>query len=408
MKTDFQNVRGTQDFFGKNMEKFNFVVDIFKKNVKSFNFHEINTPILEFSNLFERSVGDDSDIVMKELYKFEDRGGNMLALRPEFTAGIVRSFVNNGELNQNLPQKLFCAGPVFRYDRPQKGRYRQFNQLNCEYFGNAEYLADVELLCLGYKILQDLGLKNITLEINSLGSNDCKKRYEKALKEYFEKFKDKLSEDSKVRLEKNPLRILDSKDEGDRELLKNIPTIDQFYTNEEKEFYSNILKSLDKFGVKYFSNNLLVRGLDYYTSTVFEFTTTDLGAQSAVLAGGRYDSLVEEIGGVSVPAVGFGSGLERLMLLVNDNLIKKDELIAIISVSENENEFCLDLSNKLRNQGKRVEFLYSGKFKKKMEKINKIEADFAIIVGEDEVKTGKLKIKNLKDGSIKDFDYENK
>ena len=152
MKTYFQNVRGTQDFFGKSMEKFNFIVDIFKKNVKSFNFHEINTPILEFSNLFERSVGDDSDIIMKELYKFEDRGGNMLALRPEFTAGIVRSFVINGELNQNLPQKLFCAGPVFRYDRPQKGRYRQFNQLNCEYFGNAEYLADVELLCLGYKI----------------------------------------------------------------------------------------------------------------------------------------------------------------------------------------------------------------------------------------------------------------
>lgn len=408
MKTDFQNVRGTQDFFGKSMEKFNFIVDIFKKNVKSFNFHEINTPILEFSNLFERSVGDDSDIIMKELYKFEDRGGNMLALRPEFTAGIVRSFASNGELNQNLPQKLFCAGPVFRYDRPQKGRYRQFNQLNCEYFGNAEYLADVELLCLGYKILQDLGLKNITLEINSLGSNDCKKRYEKALKEYFEKFKDKLSEDSKIRLEKNPLRILDSKDEGDRELLKNIPTIDQFYTEEEKEFYSNILKSLDKFGIKYFSNNLLVRGLDYYTSTVFEFTTTDLGAQSTVLAGGRYDSLVEEIGGVSVPAVGFGSGLERLMLLINENLLKKEELIAIIPVSENENEFCLDLSNKLRNQGKRVEFLYSGKFKKKMEKINKIEADFAIIVGEDEVKSNKLKIKNLKDGSIKDFNYENK
>lgn len=408
MKTDFQNVRGTQDFFDKSMEKFNFVVDIFKKNVKSFNFHEINTPILEFNNLFERSVGDDSDIVMKELYKFEDRGGNMLALRPEFTAGIVRSFVSNGELNQNLPQKLFCAGPVFRYDRPQKGRYRQFNQLNCEYFGNAEYLADVELLLLGYKILQDLGLKNITLEINSLGSNDCKKRYEKALKEYFEKFKDKLSEDSKVRLEKNPLRILDSKDEGDRELLKNIPTIDQFYTEEEKEFYSNILKSLDKFGIKYFSNNLLVRGLDYYTSTVFEFTTTDLGAQSTILAGGRYDSLVEEIGGVGVPAVGFGGGLERLMLLINEDLLKKEELIAIIPVSENENEFCLDLSNKLRNQGKRVEFLYSGKFKKKMEKINKIEADFAIIVGEDEVKSNKLKIKNLKNGSIKDFDYENR
>jgi len=407
MKTSFQNIRGTQDFFGNQTDRFNFVVETFKKNVKTHNFHEIILPIIESSDLFERSVGDGSDIVMKELYKFEDKGGNLLALRPEFTAGVIRSFLNHGELNQNLPQKLFSYGPVFRYDRPQKGRYRQFHQLNCEYIGNDDYLADVEMLLLAYNILRDLGIKNITLEINSLGSNECKAKYEQILKKYFENFKNKLSDDSKNRLQSNPLRILDSKDEGDRELLKNAPVIGDFYTKDEENFYNQILKTLNDFGVEYFSNNLLVRGLDYYTSTVFEFTTTDLGSQSSVLAGGRYNNLIEQMGGNNVPAVGFGCGLERLMLLIDDNLIKKQEIIAVIPVSDNENEFCLKLASRLRHSGKIVEFIYSGKFKKKMEKMNRCGAKYAIIVGEDEVKSGKLKIKNLSTGNEEQFDFKN-
>ena len=249
MKTNFQNVRGMQDLFNEQADKYNLVVNTARQVSETYNFHEIITPIVEESHLFERSVGDGSDIVMKELYKFEDRGGNLLALRPEFTAGIARSFLNNSELNQSLPQKLFSYGPLFRYDRPQKGRYRQLNQINFEYIGNKEYIADVEIIYLFYTILQKLGLKNITLEINSLGSNECKKKYESALKEYFTKFKDKLSEDSKVRLEKNPLRILDSKEECDKLLVKDAPKISEFYTEEEKEFYSNILKTLDKLGV---------------------------------------------------------------------------------------------------------------------------------------------------------------
>ena len=376
MKSNFQNVRGTQDFFYEQIDKYNYVVDIAKKNFKSYNFHEISTPIIEVSELFERNLGDTSDVVSKEVYKFEDRGGNILSLRPEFTAGVVRSFLNNGELNQNLPQKLFSYGPIFRYDRPQKGRYRQFNQINCEYIGNSEYMADVELITLAYKILSDLNLKDITLEINSLGSNECKKRYEKALKEYFLNFKDKLSYDSQIRLEKNPLRILDSKEECDKILLKDAPKISDFYTDEERTFFDNILKMLSEIGIKYKSNNLLVRGLDYYTSTVFEFTTTDLGAQSTVLAGGRYDNLIEQMGGNSIPSVGFGGGIERMMLLIDNNIIKKDEIIAVIPVSENENEFCLNLSNTLRTHGKIVEFIYYGKFKKKMEKMNKCGAKF--------------------------------
>ena len=403
MKTNFQNVRGMQDLFNEQADKYNLVVNTARQVSETYNFHEIITPIVEESNLFERSVGDGSDIVMKELYKFEDRGGNLLALRPEFTAGIARSFLNNSELNQSLPQKLFSYGPLFRYDRPQKGRYRQLNQINFEYIGNKEYIADVEIIYLFYTILQKLGLKNITLEINSLGSNECKKRYELALKEYFTKFKDKLSEDSKVRLEKNPLRILDSKEECDKALVKDAPKISEFYTEEEKEFYSNILKTLDKLGVSYFSNPLLVRGLDYYTSTVFEYTTTDLGAQSSVGGGGRYDNLIGEIGNEDVPSVGCAGGIERLMLLINKEIKKEKELIAIIPISENENDYCIDLATKLRNQGKNIELIYSGKFKKKMEKMNKCNADYAIIVGEDEVKSGKLKIKDLKTSQEEEF-----
>ena len=403
MKTTFQNVRGTQDFFGENIKKYDCVIEIANRNALLYNFHEIITPIIEFSNLFERSVGDGSDIVMKELYRFEDRGGNMLALRPEFTAGVIRSFLNNDELNQNLPQKLFSYGPVFRYDRPQKGRYRQFNQINYEYIGVKEYLADVEIISLAYKILQDLGLKNITLEMDSLGSDECKRKYEVALKKYFECFKEKLSEDSKIRLEKNPLRILDSKEDCDKELLKSAPKISDFYTEEDKLFFDNILKTLDELGIKYFANNLLVRGLVYYTSTVFEFTTTYLGAQSPALGGGRYDNLIEQMGGVSIPADGFGGGVESMMLMIYNNLLKKEEVIAIVPVSENEYNFCFNLSNDLRKKGKIVEFVCSGKFKKRMEKLNKCGADFAIIVGEDEVRTNKLKIKNLRDGTTTDF-----
>lgn len=403
MKTNFQNVRGMQDLFNEQADKYNLVVNTARQVSETYNFHEIITPIVEESNLFERSVGDGSDIVMKELYKFEDRGGNLLALRPEFTAGIARSFLNNSELNQLLPQKLFSYGPLFRYDRPQKGRYRQLNQINFEYIGNKEYIADVEIIYLFYTILQKLGLKNITLEINSLGSNECKKKYESALKEYFTKFKDKLSEDSKVRLEKNPLRILDSKEECDKLLVKDAPKISDFYTEEEKELYSNILKTLDKLGVSYFSNPLLVRGLDYYTSTVFEYTTTDLGAQSSVGGGGRYDNLIGEIGNEDVPSVGCAGGIERLMLLINKEIKKEKELIAIIPISENENDYCIDLATKLRNQGKNIELIYSGKFKKKMEKMNKCNADYAIIVGEDEVKSGKLKIKDLKTSQEEEF-----
>lgn len=407
MKPKYQNVRGTQDFFGEQADKYNFVVETAKKNAAKYNFKEIITPIIEESSLFERSTGDGSDIVLKELYKFEDKGGNLLALRPEFTAGVVRSLASNGELGQNLPQKLFSHGALFRYDRPQKGRYRQFSQVNFEVFGNIEYIADVEVISLFNSILRDLGLQNITLEINSLGSADCKIKYEKALTDYFTKHKDNLSANSRIRLEKNPLRIIDSKEECDKALFAEAPKIFEFYTAEERDFYKNILCGLDKLGIKYFSNPLLVRGLDYYTSTVFEFTTNDLGTQASVGGGGRYDNLVEQIGGVATAAVGFASGVERLMLLINKKIESDNEVIAIIPIGENEILYSLELAEKLRGQGKAIEFIYSGKFKKRMEKLNKCGATHAIIIGERETNGAPLKIKDLTSGKERDF-YEKK
>lgn len=391
-----QNVRGTKDIFNEEILKFNYIVDIAKKISSLYNFKEIITPIFEFSEVFERNLGDTSDVVMKEVYKFKDRGDNFLSLRPEFTAGVVRAILSNPELNNNFPAKLFSYGPAFRYDRPQKGRYRQFNQINFEYFGNETCLADVDILDMANRILTTLNL-NVKLEINSLGCEESRSNFENALKSYFEKYKNDLSNDSKVRLEKNVLRILDSKEECDKKLLVEAPKISDFYTNEDKQFLDNILNKLSLLGIKYQVNNLLVRGLDYYTSTVFEFTTEDLGAQSTVLAGGRYDKLMKQMGGGDVPAVGCASGVERLMLLINKTF-EVNRPISIIAITENEVDYCIKLKEELQDNGFNTELISFGKMKKNMNTANKINSKLAIIVGEDEVKNNQLTIKNLDKG----------
>ncbi len=398
-----QTVRGTKDLFGKDILKYNYIIGLAKKISKLYNFKEIITPIFEFSEVFERNLGDSSDVVMKEVYKFEDRGGNFLSLRPEFTAGVVRSIISNPELNNKFPLKLFSCGPVFRYDRPQKGRQRQFNQVNFEYFGNESYMADVNILQMAYEFLQNLELKNIKLEINSLGCEKSRENFETALKEYFEKYKSDLSEDSKIRLEKNVLRILDSKDEKDKKLLANAPIISDYYTNEDKEFFNNILEKLTFLNINFEVNNLLVRGLDYYTSTVFEFTTEDLGAQSTILAGGRYDKLLGQMGGPNTPAIGCAAGVERLMLLLNKEL-KEDKIIAIIPIEDENIDFCLNLQKKLFENNIICELITNGKVKKKMNIANKINSKFAIIVGEDEVKNEILTVKNLEEAKEEKID----
>jgi histidyl-tRNA synthetase len=391
-----QPVRGTKDLFGDEIKIFNHIVTTAKKKSEIFGFEELQTPIFEFSEVFERNLGEASDIISKEVYKFQDRSENFITLRPEFTAGIVRALVSNGELQQVLPRKFFSYGPIFRYDRPQKGRQRQFNQINFEVFGEENHFCDVEAILLANNVLKDLGvLDKTSLEINSLGCAQTKINYETALTEYFAKFKDDLSHDSKIRLEKNPLRILDSKEPQDIELLVDAPDISRFFSDEAKLRFDSILNLLHKFGLKHRVNKRLVRGLDYYTSTVFEFVMSHEGAQNTVLAGGRYDNLVEKMSGKKIPAIGFAAGVERLMLLAKLDL-PKTRPVAVNYISENEKIYAFEIAQKLRNAGFVVEFIFDGNFKKQMKRASQNNSRFVIIVGEDEMKNGEV--------SVKDFD----
>jgi histidyl-tRNA synthetase len=392
-----QPVRGTKDLFGDEIKIFNHIIATAKKKSEFFGFEELQTPIFEFSEVFERNLGEASDIITKEVYKFSDRSENFLTLRPEFTAGVVRALISNGELQQILPRKFFSYGPIFRYDRPQKGRQRQFNQINFEIFGEENFFCDVDLILLAAATLKDLGvLEKTTLEINSLGCLETKKNYEAALTEYFTKFKNDLSADSKIRLEKNPLRILDSKEFADIDLLSDAPEISNFFSDEAKSRFDSVLNLLAKFGVKNRVNQRLVRGLDYYTSTVFEFTMSHEGAQNAVLAGGRYDNLVEKMSGKKMPAIGFAAGVERLMLLAKLES-QKSRPIAVNYISENEKIYAFEIVQKLRNSGFTVEFIFDGNFKKQMKRASQNNSRFVVIVGEDEMKNGEV--------SVKDFDH---
>ena len=363
-----QPVRGTKDLFGDELKNFNHIVSTAKKHSEFFNFEELQTPIFEFSEIFERNLGETSDIISKEVYKFLDRSQNFLTLRPEFTAGIVRALISNGELMQILPRKFFSFGPIFRYDRPQKGRQRQFHQINFEIFGEESVYAELELILLANNILKDLGILNqVKLEINSLGCFQTKLNYEEALRNYFNRFKNDLSSDSKMRLEKNPLRILDSKDPSDIDLLNDLPLISDFYSPDSQQRFSEITELLEKFSIKFSINPRLVRGLDYYTSTVFEFQMNHEGAQNAVLAGGRYDDLVEKMSGKQVKAIGFAGGIERLMILSKNNILSQ-RLITIIYISQNEKNIAFETAIKLRKAGFLVDFIYDGNFKKQMKR----------------------------------------
>ncbi len=398
-----RNVRGTKDLFGKEIESFNNVVRVSQNISQNYGFKELLTPIFEFSEIFERNLGDDSDIISKEVYKFSDRSDNSLTLRPEFTASIVRSFINNGELSQILPQKFFSYGPIFRYDRPQKGRQRQFHQINFEMIGIDDIGGDVEAISLANQILSKLNIINkTTLQINSLGSQAIKDKYEVALKEYFSKFKDDLSDDSKRRLKEKPLRILDSKDKRDNEISLNAPYISDFYDDKAKEDFDKILQRLDDCKINYEVNQKLVRGLDYYTSTVFEFVTNDIGAQNTVLAGGRYDNLIAKMGGKEVSAIGFAAGIERLMLL-SDFKAKEDRPIVVIYISKDEFNYALKIVSLLRKVDVHAQISYGANMKKQWKKADQNNAKKAIIIGESEVKSHILKVKDLDSGVEKEI-----
>ena len=399
-----QCVRGTYDLYGAAKRKMKKVVEEASSVVEKYGFEEIETPIFEFTEVFARNLGDTSDIVTKEMYCFNDKGGESLTLRPEGTAGVVRAFVSNG-LQQNLPVKFYYTGPMFRYERPQKGRQRQFTQFGVELLGVETPQADIEVIAMAYEFLEKLGLSGqVTVEINSLGDAESRDAYRSTLVTYLKEHYDELSEDSKIRLERNPLRVLDSKEECDKAVVENAPLYADSLNEASKEFFAKVLHGLDLLGIKYRVNNRLVRGLDYYSHTVFELTTDKLGAQGTVLAGGRYNGLVEQMGGGNVAGIGWACGVERLaMLLEND--VELPRPVAVIPMGEDAED--KEISNQLRRAGFRVEQSYSGNMKKRMAKAVKANAYKAVIIGSDELAKGEASVKNLDSGEQKNVKFAN-
>ncbi|MEM9878720.1 MAG: histidine--tRNA ligase [Pseudomonadota bacterium] len=393
-----QPVRGTRDIFGADAAAFEHVVSRFKSLAKRFGFQPIQTPIFEFSHVFARTMGDSSDVVAKEMYVFEDRGGESLALRPENTAGIARAYLSSG-LQQFAPVKVYADGPMFRYERPQKGRYRQFHQLDAEVIGAAEPEADIELISMAALLLEDLGItQSVTLHVNTLADPQSRSAYRAAVQAHFKAHADQLSKDSLVRLEKNPLRILDSKDAGDREVCKTAPVIDDYLSEDAAAFFGAVLRGLDALDIAYVRDQHLVRGLDYYSHTVFEFLTGDLGAQNAVLSGGRYDGLIEQLGGPATPGCGWAAGLERLAMLAREETAAR-AIIAIIPMGEAADVAAQSLAQDIRRAGLAVDMAYRGNFKKRMKRANSVSATHAVILGEDEIKAGTAAVKDMRSGA---------
>ena len=392
-----QSVRGTYDLYGENKRKAKRVVAVGSRIVEKYGFEEIETPIFEFTEVFSRNLGDTSDIVTKEMYCFEDRGGESLTLRPEGTAGVVRAFISEG-MQQNLPVKMYYAGPMFRYERPQKGRQRQFTQFGVELLGVETPQADIEVIAMAYEFIERLGLGGtITVEINSLGDKASRDAYREKLVAYLKANYDRLSEDSKARLDKNPLRVLDSKEECDKAVIADAPLYQDSLNEASKSFFNQVLQGLDNLNIKYRVNNRLVRGLDYYSHTVFELTTDKLGAQGTVLAGGRYDGLVEQMGGGQVPGIGWACGVERLSMLLEAD-VSLPRPIAVIPVGDDAQAQALSIAYQLRKSGFRVEQAYGGNLKKRMIKANKVNACKAVILGSDELAAGNVTIKDLDSG----------
>ena len=397
--TALQPVRGTRDLIGEDFRRHHAVAETARRTSALYGFEEWATPVFEDTRVFARGLGDSSDVVMKEMYTFEDRGGESVTLRPEMTAGVCRALVSNGLTQTNLPRKVFYAGPMFRYERPQKGRYRQFHQIGIEVLGAAEPLADAEVIACGWDILCALGVSDGTvLEINTLGDSESRVAYRAALVEYFSAHKDALSHDSRVRLEKNPLRILDSKDETDRAIVAGAPVIGEHLTEAAASFYASVRAHLTRFGVPFRENPRIVRGLDYYSHTAFEFVTDRLGAQGTVMAGGRYNGLVEEMGGPATPSVGWAAGIERLSMLL-PQAPAAPRPVAVIPVGDAAEGPALDMLQALRRAGVVAEIGYRGNLKRRMERANRIGARAAVILGEEEIAAGVAQLRDLDAGT---------
>jgi histidyl-tRNA synthetase len=392
-----QPVRGTHDLLPDAMRAHQRIVDTARDAVERYGYDEIATPIFEFSQVFQRTLGDASDIVTKETYTFTDKGGDSLTLRPENTASVARCIISGG-LVQQTPLRYFYAGPMFRHERPQKGRLRQFHQIGVELVGLAQPEADVEVIAAGARVLQDIGVRDkTTLEINTLGDPDSRAAYRAVLVEYLSDHHDALSEDSRDRLDRNPLRILDSKNKGDRAIVEGAPSFLDYLNEESVAFFDAVRRGLDDLNIAYLVNPRLVRGLDYYAHTAFEFVTTELGAQGTVMAGGRYDGLIKTMGGPETPGVGWAAGIERLALLCETPPPARRP-VSLVPIGADAERHALKLAENLRDTGLRVDLAYSGNVGRRMKRANRVSAAVAVMLGEDEMSRGAASVRDMDTG----------
>ena len=399
-------VRGTQDIIGEAQESFAHVVQTFERISRYYGFEAVQVPVIEQTSVFARSLGESTDVVSKEMYSFEDRGGDSITLRPEFTAGISRAFLTNG-WQQHAPMKLSAHGPLFRYERPQKGRYRQFHQIDAEIIGAAEPLADAELLIMADQLLRELKISDgVVLNLNTLGDANSRDAWRLALIDYFQSHKDALSKESLDRLERNPLRILDSKSADDQKICEDAPVIDDYLTPEAQDFFAQVTSALDAAKISWTRNASLVRGLDYYRHTAFEFITDRLGAQGTVLGGGRYDGLIENLGGAATPAVGWAAGIERLAMLINTPEKTGPDTI-LIPLGDAAQTAAIAILSDIRRHHISADMAYKGNMKKRMQKANAKNAKSVIIMGDDELERGEVSLKNLSSGQQDSIAIEN-
>ena len=405
-------VKGTCDLLPENSYKWQFVEKFMLDTARLYGFKEIRVPVFEHTEVFKRSVGDTTDVVQKEMYTFDDKGGRSITLRPELTAGVVRSAIENGLVNGALPLKVCYIGGCYRYEKPQAGRLREFHQFGIECFGAAEPAADAEVIALGKSVLGGLGVKNLSLQINSIGCPTCRAKYHEALKAYFSSKKDELCATCLDRLDRNPMRILDCKSPVCSEIAKDAPVMLDFLCDDCKEHFEGVKKHLTSMDIEYNVNPHIVRGLDYYTRTVFEFVSNDIGAQGTVCGGGRYDGLVSQMGGPALPALGFGMGIERLMLVLENQGVELPAPegcdLFIATMGSDAAVKASGLCARLREEGFAAQCELGGRgVKAQMRYANKLGSAFTMVIGEDELKNGSADIKNMETGESRNISFEN-
>ncbi len=404
MAVKYQIPRGTFDILPEESYKWQYLKNIFREITRTFNYKEVVTPIFEMSELFERSVGVSSDIVQKEMYKFKDKKGRIFALRPEGTAPIVRSYVANNLGRDGDLSKLFYMGPMFRYERPQKGRYRQHFQYGIENIGSENPYIDAEVIAVGFNFLKKLGLNNFELQINSIGCPNCTLDYNKALVAYFSSYYDELCPDCKIRIKKNPKRLLDCKVKSCKEIGANAPSMLDYLDDECEIHFKKVQENLSKINISFTINSRIVRGLDYYTKTAFEFIDNNLGAKNTLIGGGRYDGLVKQLGGNDIPGIGFAGGFERLIVSMEKEGLQfgkeQNPDVFLVSLGEEAKEFGISFLSKLRNNRISAEIsIDKNSLKAQMKAANKSKAQFALILGENEIKKEEITLKNMETGS---------